>query len=41
MKAGYMMDLGKGKTNLKVPLRDLMASEAKKFWGTGIKLAIV
>lgn len=41
MKAGYWMDLGKDKTNLKVPPWGLMDVDAKKFQGKGIKLAIV
>ena len=41
MKACCLMYLGKDKTNSKVRLWDLMAWDAKKFWGKGIKLAIV
>lgn len=41
MKACYLTYLGKDKTNSKVCLWDLLAWDAKKFWGKGIKLAIV
>lgn len=41
MKAGYLMDLEKDKTNLKVPLWDLMVLDDKRFCSKEIKMATV